>query len=157
MQDDKYYGVYRGICKDIADPEELYRIRVEVPQVLGEQISDWAWPCSPVTSNDHHPNHKTHKASETVSQIQNHSATFTTTSAGDPSHSHSVTVTFSHLPTSVELDHDHVDYPETVYDQLKPEDHLEHTNHRRVPEINQGVWVMFEGGDPNFPIWIGVF
>jgi hypothetical protein len=26
-----------------------------------------------------------------------------------------------------------------------------------VPEIGQGVWVMFEGGDPNFPVWLGVF
>lgn len=26
-----------------------------------------------------------------------------------------------------------------------------------LPETNQGVWVMFEGGDPSFPIWFGVF
>jgi uncharacterized protein involved in type VI secretion and phage assembly len=25
------------------------------------------------------------------------------------------------------------------------------------PDIGQGVWVMFEGGDPSFPIWTGVF
>ena len=25
------------------------------------------------------------------------------------------------------------------------------------PEIGQGVWVMFEGGDPNFPVWLGSF
>lgn len=25
------------------------------------------------------------------------------------------------------------------------------------PAIGQGVWVMFEGGDANFPIWVGVF
>ena len=25
------------------------------------------------------------------------------------------------------------------------------------PEIGQGIWVMFEGGDPSFPMWIGVF
>jgi len=25
------------------------------------------------------------------------------------------------------------------------------------PEVGQGVWVMFEGGDPSFPIWTGVF
>jgi hypothetical protein len=23
--------------------------------------------------------------------------------------------------------------------------------------IGTGVWVMFEGGDPNFPLWIGTF
>lgn len=26
-----------------------------------------------------------------------------------------------------------------------------------VPEPGTGVWVMFEGGDPNFPLWLGVF
>lgn len=26
-----------------------------------------------------------------------------------------------------------------------------------VPAIGQGVWVMFEGGDPSFPIWSGTF
>jgi len=25
------------------------------------------------------------------------------------------------------------------------------------PEIGQGIWVMFEGGDPSFPMWTGVF
>lgn len=24
-----------------------------------------------------------------------------------------------------------------------------------VPNIGDGVWVMYEGGDPNFPVWIG--
>jgi hypothetical protein len=26
-----------------------------------------------------------------------------------------------------------------------------------VPAVGQGVWVMFEGGDPLYPIWVGVF
>jgi hypothetical protein len=26
-----------------------------------------------------------------------------------------------------------------------------------VPSIGDGVWVMFEGGDPSYPIWIGKF
>jgi hypothetical protein len=26
-----------------------------------------------------------------------------------------------------------------------------------VPKNGQGVWVMFEGGDPSYPIWLGVF
>jgi hypothetical protein len=32
-----------------------------------------------------------------------------------------------------------------------------HSSHITMPDINQSVWVMFEGGDPNFPIWVGVF
>ena len=26
-----------------------------------------------------------------------------------------------------------------------------------VPAPGSGVWVMYEGGDPDFPIWMGVF
>jgi hypothetical protein len=26
-----------------------------------------------------------------------------------------------------------------------------------VPAVGQGVWVMFEGGDPSYPIWLGTF
>lgn len=26
-----------------------------------------------------------------------------------------------------------------------------------IPPIGQGVWVMFEGGDPSFPVWTGTF
>jgi hypothetical protein len=32
-----------------------------------------------------------------------------------------------------------------------------HSDHIKVPNIGQGVWVMFEGGDPNFPLWVGVY
>lgn len=27
----------------------------------------------------------------------------------------------------------------------------------RPPKVGQGVWVMFENGDPSFPVWLGVF
>jgi len=26
-----------------------------------------------------------------------------------------------------------------------------------IPKVGQGVWVMFEGGDPSYPIWTGTF
>jgi hypothetical protein len=28
---------------------------------------------------------------------------------------------------------------------------------RQLPVVNEGVFVMFEGGDPSFPIWLGAF
>lgn len=46
-------GIYRGKVVDNADPEDLMRCRVVVPQVLGsETVSDWAWPCVDVGSTE---------------------------------------------------------------------------------------------------------
>lgn len=28
--------------------------------------------------------------------------------------------------------------------------------HPEVPKVGSGVWVMFEGGDPSRPVWMGV-
>jgi Type VI secretion system/phage-baseplate injector OB domain len=29
--------------------------------------------------------------------------------------------------------------------------------HTSVPEIGQGVWVFYIGGDPEYPVWLGVY
>ncbi|MEQ8821025.1 MAG: phage baseplate assembly protein V [Sumerlaeia bacterium] len=40
-----YYGRYRAIVHDNADPEALGRLRLKVPQVYGDDVPDyWAWP-----------------------------------------------------------------------------------------------------------------
>lgn len=145
----RLYGIYVGKVIDINDPLKRYRVRVKVPTLFGNEVTEWADACLPVSSNDHHPDHKTHLASQTVSQIQNHSGTFACSSGG------SVTVTFDHNPTSVQLNHDHVTTSETKYDQTEG-DHSEHTLHRRIPRVGQTVWVMFKAGDPDYPVWIGV-
>ena len=75
----RFYGVYRGIVADNSDPLAKGRLRLRIPQVLGDAITDWAW----------------------VQQAH-----------------------------GVQVD---------------------------APEIGQGVWVMFEGGDPSFPVWVGTF
>ena len=41
---DVHYGIYRGICKENEDPENYKRIKLIVPQVLGNALSEWAWP-----------------------------------------------------------------------------------------------------------------
>ena len=88
--DQRFYGLYPGKCIDVNDPERRSRIKITVPQITGEAVSDWALPCrAPGTSN------------------------------GTPVV-------------------DTVSTPQTV------------------PSTGAVVWVMFVGGDPNFPVWIGV-
>ena len=161
--ENKFYGIYRGICVDNADPLDKNRIKLQVPQALGQEISDWAWPCLPVTSNAEHPDHLPHLASEVAALLTTHashsvsvSGTTEGASAGTAhTHTFSATQTLTHAAhagTSGELTHSHED----LDDSLETND-TEHTLHRKVPNLKQGVWVMFEGGDPNFPIWMGVF
>lgn len=48
-----FYGKYRGLVSDNADPDGLGRIRAEVPAVLGEAVSQWAMPCLPFAGPGH--------------------------------------------------------------------------------------------------------
>lgn len=69
----KYHGVYRGKVVATNDPENFGRVTLKVPQVSGQEVTNWAWPIS----------------------------------AG------------------------------------------------YAPASDDSCWVMFEGGDPNFPLWMG--
>jgi hypothetical protein len=48
-----YYGKYRGIVTEVADPENRCRIRATVPAVLGEHPCGWAMPALPWAGNGH--------------------------------------------------------------------------------------------------------
>lgn len=39
--DKRFYGIYQGICIDGNDDEGLGRIKLKVPQVLGDAVTDW--------------------------------------------------------------------------------------------------------------------
>lgn len=75
----RFYGIYRGVVADNRDPQGLLRLKLQIPQVLSDATTEWAWPIN------------------------------------------------------------------TPYLVTPP------------PAVGQGVWVAFEGGDPQFPIWLGVF
>jgi hypothetical protein len=79
----RYYGKYRGTVVENLDPEQLGRILVEVPDVLGLTPSTWAMPCVPAAG----------------------------------------------LQSGIFI----------------------------VPPIGSGVWIEFEQGDPDYPIWTGGF
>ncbi len=44
---ERFYGKYRGVVTDVDDPEGLGRVKVRVPEVLGDLESPWAMPCTP--------------------------------------------------------------------------------------------------------------
>src|SRR6266705_1866391 len=79
----RFYGKYRGLVLANIDPEQIGRVLVQVPDVLGAIPSSWAMPCVPAAG------------------IQ--SGCFI------------------------------------------------------VPPIGSKVWVEFEQGDPDYPIWTGGF
>ena len=170
MLDNTFFGIYRGVCIDNDDPENLNRIRLKVPQVLHTNVTNWAYPCLPITSNAQHPDHLPHLASEVAALLTTHathsshsvSVSGTTSSglSGPSAHTHTFSATQTlthtahdaHAGNSGELTHAHEDSEDPL--EING---TEHTPHREVPEVNQGVWVMFEGGDPNFPIWMGIY
>lgn len=81
----RFYGKYRGFVVDNADPEQLGRLKLKVPSVLGpEVVTGWALPCVPYGGN------------------ADQGMLF-------------------------------------------------------IPEVEAGVWVEFEEGDLEFPVWVGTF
>lgn len=92
-------GLYRGICMNNADPEKRFRLQVVVPQVSGNAVTDWAWPCLPVGWRD-----------AVVRHVNDGSL-----------HTHA------------------------------------HELVRTVPNPGDGVWIMYEGGDAEHPVWLGTF
>lgn len=43
----RFFGKYRGICVNNIDPLARARLKVQVPDVLGQTGSNWAEPCLP--------------------------------------------------------------------------------------------------------------
>ena len=43
----RHYGKYRGTVADNKDPRNQGRIKVKVPEILGDVESGWALPCAP--------------------------------------------------------------------------------------------------------------
>ncbi len=81
----RFYGKYRGFVVDNADSEQLGRLKLRVPSVLGgDVVTGWAMPCVPY--------------------------------GGDVNQGFLF-----------------------------------------IPEVDAGVWVEFEEGDLEFPIWVGTF
>lgn len=149
MDDQKFYGVYPAICKDVKDPEKRYRIRVECEQVFGSKSpSNWAEACLPVTDNANHPDHQPHTAAQIAALLTTDTETVSDPQGG----SITIPALTVKAKTSGTLKHAHVTYS----DKQDEGGNQEHTLHRKIPRVNQVVWIMFIGGNPDLPVWIGV-
>jgi len=121
---DKYYGLYRGICKNNQAPDGSNTIQVSIPALLGDSaVTDWIPGCLPVVVDSEHGTNGGLSITSSGSSAAN------TGAGGSPSHTHSMAHT--HTVTL--------------------------TPHVKVPDIDQVVWIMFEQGDPNYPVWMGVY
>ena len=79
----RFYGKYRGQVENNVDPQQMGRIQVSVPAVLGQGSLSWAMPCTPYAGSG--------------------------------------------------------------------------VGFFAIPPVGANVWVEFEGGDPDYPIWSGCF
>jgi len=230
----RYPGFYRGVVVDNADPKNLGRIKMIVPQVSGESVTDWAWPvlggisgfkpvygewqadysqtaastgvAYPVTfgTNDGADglellnNSQIHFSLSGVYNIQ-FSFQFQNTDTADrnatvwlskngvdvPGSAGIVTVPSKHGSTPgrtiaawnyvLKFDFNdyfelkwHVDNTSVSMPYYAPGTSPTHPSAassiltvaavgKVTPPTSAGVWASFEGGDPNFPLWIGTF
>jgi uncharacterized protein involved in type VI secretion and phage assembly len=44
---ERHYGKYRGFVASNRDPDHLGRLKLTIPSLLGDQVTDWALPCLP--------------------------------------------------------------------------------------------------------------
>lgn len=49
----RYFGKYRGLVRDVDDPETMGRLRAQVLEVYGEEDSPWAFPVVPFAGPNH--------------------------------------------------------------------------------------------------------
>jgi hypothetical protein len=48
---DRFYGTYAATVEDNDDPKGLCRVRVKVPEVLGDETTGWCLPAMPYAGN----------------------------------------------------------------------------------------------------------
>jgi hypothetical protein len=170
----RFYGLYSAKVISVSDPLKKNRIQVQVYQTTSTAVTGWAKACLPVADNSYHPDHVAHTAAQVAALLTNHSLSVTSGAAsGGTSHTHSVTATLTHVGNSGTLKHPHaatktmvnnnvkVNTPTSKTDTQEVSKYSdstvpEHTFHRTIPAVGQLVWVMFEAGDPEYPVWMGV-
>lgn len=234
MPDTKFNfgGIYRAVIIDNVDPEGFGRLRLQIPQVFGDEITDWVWSAgggprqgktpygafSDYTNQNPAANTATLLAVSQVDEatemtlvnsrmVFQHAGTYNLQWSGQFSNANAAAqeasvwmrkngtdVVGSTGVTSIPAKHGSTNGSiiagwNFVF-TVSADDYVElwwHTSSTDVslatyaagtspthpstasvvltltlvgnysPNITDGVWVAFEGGDPNFPVWIGTF
>jgi len=157
----RFFGLYEGTVVDINDPLKKARVKLSVT-VTGKEVTNWAKPLLPITVNSNHPDHQEHTAAQIAALLTTTATTITSSSAGDPAHTHSTTVpalTVVAKAGAGTLKHPHKTVANTAKKWNDATDIAateEHTLHRLLPKKGQKVWVMFVAGLVNEPVWVGV-
>ena len=237
ISDKRFYGIYRGIVVSSDDPTGRGRVKLQIPQILGQAVTNWAWEIvggmanvggkpiygsfydmtdQPIVSTTAAQVISVGTTAEAngISIVDGNKITFEY--AGTYSLTFSIQIT--NLANSVEkaifwVRTNNLDYPDSATEIDLPPRKAAGIPNRQVVTINyvataaarqqvqiwwsgsstelkveslpagtspvspavpsiiltavgagsykrnpgQGVWVMFEGGDPNFPLWLGAF
>lgn len=223
--DNRFYGIYRGVIADADDPLDLGRAKLYIPQVLGEAVTEWAWPVGGAINQINYPygtfytttdqaigvntatvvnnwveadTNKTYLdgtriyVEETGDYFVQFSCMFIKTNASSgtanmwfrkngadiPDSNTKITLAGNNseitMTVSLILDLDAGDYIQFVSSASNTNTFLSHDSAgvgpatpgiiatinligKYKPRPNTPAWAMFEGGDPNFPLWVGVF
>ena len=237
--DKRFYGIYRGICVNSEDPLKKGRITLQIPQILGTVVTDWAWPivggltqgaapygtfssmtnvyqggtttnlgvvstATPIkleiTEDANGPyTDPTDRSKIYVNETADYFFEFSGQAAKGGGASAQIDLwirkngvdiprsnsryTLQGNPNEVLvtvafiLDLKAGDYVQVMFSSASADAHLVaysgltvptrpdipsiiatiNAIGKHIPQPGSGVWVMFEGGDPNFPLWMGEF
>jgi len=140
MSDEFFFGLYRGVCTATEAPPST-RIKVKVPQLMGTAaLEDWALACVP-------PGWK-YGVVKPHAKIHDH--VFTDNDTGDNAGGSTTKTLIHHADGESDGQLSNNKLPAGT----NPGGHVQH---QLAPKVGEGVWVMFEGGDVNHPVWLGVF
>jgi len=225
LSENKFYGLYRGVVADSDDPLELGRVKLYIPQILGEAVTDWAWPLNGSINQIKWPygtfyttadqaigvntatvingswveadSNKTYLdgsriyVQESGDYFVQFSAMFIKTNASSGTASmwyrkNGVDIPYSNTKITLAGNNSEITMTVSLIVDLDAGDYIQfvasasNTNTfisadsagvgpavpgiiatlnligKYKPRPNTPAWAMFEGGDPNFPVWVGV-
>jgi hypothetical protein len=226
LQDKRFFGIYRGVVIDSNDPEKQSRIKMLVPQILGDAVTGWSWPIIGIPTHSKTPFGSFYDTTASVSSL----TTEKVIALGTKADAYGVSIVDGNKMTFKYAGVYNIQFSAQVYQPSNgnPEINfwikkngtrveastgqidLSNQNHYALPAWNyviklnagdyiqfwwnasspvtlvttdagtyapaapamiatatlvggyapepgDGCWVMFEGGDPNFPLWLGAF